>query len=185
MARDEGMNPESRQGVLAAIEKHALRSSAAAGQSTQLRDGARPERAVADLVPLASDPDRRIPVVAELEIAHGELGGLIRARTRVVEKQQDGVVSTTLWRALVGRGQQDEQVRQRQGRRRHHERPGAVAVTGVRCSSTASRTASRFGYCQPFSDLLGPVVVLKNSMDTVLLDFRFRPGRIKSQVLYH
>ena len=61
---------------------------------------------MADLVPLAPNPDRRISVVAELQVAHGDLGGLIRARARVVEEQKHGVVSTTLCRALVGRSQQ-------------------------------------------------------------------------------
>ena len=67
-------------------------------------------------------------MVAELEVAHGELSGLVRARARVVEKQEDGVVSATLWRTPVGRSQQGVDLRLLEIRS-----PVPVRISGRRC----------------------------------------------------
>jgi len=97
MTLHERVNAESCDRFATAIEEDPVTLRASANQSAQGGGCLRPEQTMPHFVSLPADLHRRIFVtrhMPECEIADGDLRRFVGARTGVVEKQQECVVST-------------------------------------------------------------------------------------------
>ena len=89
---------------------------------------------------------------ASVEHVEGRLQGAARAGVRGWFAGREAAAGGWGSRGGAGRGVGPQNVLGQEGK-------GRESITNGTLLCTASRTASRFGYCQPFSDLMGPVVM--------------------------